>query len=458
MPQVETGRGQVGGQVDSAAVGAGDEVGLADSLRSWVEAQLRPEGYSLPLIKRISLVVAGLLRAESAERGKLILAIDGLKVSAAQPESVARRLVRTLDDPRLDPERVLPSCLKAQLAVLLAEVLAEHARSASDPQHVLRFPLLRIVVDESTKLADVHILVAGLSYQGIVIPLAIRVWKQNQALPAEEYRAHLASLLASVEEVLPPVLRQHVLLLADRAYGRPDFLDLLEALNWHYVVRIQGQTRILCSDGSDEVSLAARTFAPDKGSVWCSGDSPESWPRAIAAFKGAGWRACQFVAAWAPEADEPWLLVTNLKATSERFLDYASRWAIERTFLSWKSHGWDIEALKMTSPLRLGRLLVGIALATLWTLAAGVAHTTTLIEERLAKRREPRRAARQLHLPFAGADRRPFVAKFSLLTWGRNVFHSHPCQTSTPPIRWTLPHWHAPVWSVHAQQLLATNP
>jgi hypothetical protein len=108
MPQVETGRGLVGGQVDSAAVGASGEVGLADALRSWVEAQLRPEGFSLPLIKRLSLVVAGLLRAESAERGKLVLAIDGLKMSAAQPESVARRLVRTLDDPRLNPERCCP--------------------------------------------------------------------------------------------------------------------------------------------------------------------------------------------------------------------------------------------------------------------------------------------------------------------------------------------------------------
>jgi hypothetical protein len=114
----------------------------------------------------------------------------------------------------------------------------------------------------------------------------------------------------------------------------------------------------------------------------------------------------------------------------------------------------------MTSPLRLGRLLVGIALATLWTLACGVAHTAKLIEDRLAKRQEARSVVRQLHLPFDGptADRRPWIGKFSLLTWGRSVFHSHPCQTSTPPIRWTLPHWDAPVWSIYAQQLLATNP
>jgi hypothetical protein len=182
----------------------------------------------------------------------------------------------------------------------------------------------------------------------------------------------------------------------------------------------------------------------------------------VAAFKGAGWRACQFVAAWAPEASEPWLLVTDLTATTERFLDYASRWAIERTFLSWKSHGWDIEALQMESPSRLGRYLVGIALATLWSLACGVAHTTKLIEDRRARRPGApgaRQAVVQLTLPFAEPrDRRPFVAKYSLLAWGRSVLHAHPCQTSTPPLRWRLPDWHAPVWSIHAQALLATRP
>jgi hypothetical protein len=300
--------------------------------------------------------------------------------------------------------------------------------------------------------------VAGLAYQGIVIPLAIRAWPQNASLPPEDYRSQLASLLAGVEEILPPVLRQHVLLLADRAYGRPDFLDLVEALGWRYVIRIQGQTLVKCSDGA---TLAARTFAPRAGSVWCSDPKPDSWPTAIAAFKKAGWRGCQFVAAWAPEAAEPWLLVTNLKATRERFLDYARRWAIERTFLSWKSHGWDIESLQMRSALRLGRYLVGIALATLWTLACGVAHTTTLLEDRLEGRQATRRAVVQLRLPFAEAaeaDRRPWLGKFSLLTWGRSVLHAHPCRTSTPPIRWTLPDWHAPVWSTHAQQLLATSP
>ena len=458
MPQVELGRGLVVGRVVSIVLGgeSSEEVGLAVTVRNWVEEQLRPQGFGLPLIKRVSLLVAGLLRAESAERGKLILAIDQLKVTLAQPESIGRRVVRTLDDPRLDPGRLLPQVLSRQLPILLAEVLREHDASASEPWHAVRFPCLRIVVDESTKRDSVHILAAGLSYQGIVIPLAIRVWKQNQSLAAEEYRSHLASLLASVEELLPPVLRSHVLLLADRAYGRPDFVDLVAALGWQYVIRIQGQTRIKCSD---EATLAARSFASRPGSIGCGGFNPNTWPTAVAAFKKAGWRACQFVAAWAPEAPEPWLLITNLPASKERFLEYASRWAIERTFLAWKSHGWDIESLQLSEPQRLGRYLIGIALATLWTLACGVAHTTELVAERLAKRQETRQAVVQLRLPFAEptADQRPFIAKFSLLTWGRSVLRSHPCRTSTPPLRWSLPDWHAPVWSIHAQELLAVT-
>ena len=281
-------------------------------------------------------------------------------------------------------------------------------------------------------------------------------WSQNHSLPPEEYRSHLVSLLSSVEDILPGVLRQHVLLLADRAYGRPDFIDLVEALGWHYVIRIQGQTQIKLSD---EASLAARDFVKQPGEVWCSGFNPDSYPKALAAFKKSGWRPCQFVAAWAsdpPEAD--WLLVTNLPATKERFLDYASRWAIERTFLAWKSHGWDIESLQTSSPSRLGRYLVAITLATIWTLACAVAHTIKLIEDRLARRQEVRRAVVQLRLPFAEADRRPWIGKFSLLTWGRHVLHQAACQVTSPPLCWSLPDWHAPVWSIHAQQLLATSP
>ena len=111
----------------------------------------------------------------------------------------------------------------------------------------------------------------------------------------------------------------------------------------------------------------------------------------------------------------------------------------------------------MSSPKRLGRYLVATALPTIWTLACAVAHITQLIEDSRDRCREARRLVVQLRLPFAETDHRLWLGTFSLLIRGRSVLHSFPCGISTPPLRWSLPDWHAPPWHIHSQQLLA-NP
>jgi len=432
---------------------------LVESVTGWVEESLRSEGYQLPLIKRIGFLVTGLLRAESARRGDLVMALDQLAVTSAEPESIARRVVRTLDDPRLDPDRVLVHALSLPLQGLLAGVLAEHEQSAaSDPLHAEHFPRLRVIVDETSKVDDVHILVAGLGYQGAAIPLAIRTWKQNAALEPDQYRTELTSLLTSVEALLPPALRSHILLLADRAYGRSDFVDLLNAFGWGWILRIQGQTRIRLSD---ETTVAARSLVTKPGDFWCQRVNARSLPESIAAFKHSGWKRCHFVAAWAPQSNEPWLLVTNLTPTPERFLDYASRWSIERLFLVWKSHGWDIESLQMSSPQRLARYLSALALATIWTLVCGVTHVTTRIQARLSRCPQPTNHCVQPRLPgfdLPTTDHRSLFAKHSLISWGRHILHHAYCQLFTPPMHWLLPDWQAPTWSTHSQLLLAHHP
>lgn len=435
------------------------ERSLVGSVTGWVAESLRSEGYQLPLIKRIGFVVSGLLRAESARRGDLVMALDQLAVTSAEPESIARRVVRTLDDPRLDPDRVLVHALSLPLHRLLAGVLAEHEQSAAqDPLHAESFPRLRVIVDETSKEGDVHILVAGLGYQGAAIPLAIRTWKQNAALAPDQYRTELAGLLTSVEALLPAALRSHILLLADRAYGRSDFVDLLNAFGWRWILRIQGQTRIKLSD---ETTVAARSLVTKAGDFWCRRVDAQSLPTSVAAFKHSGWKKCHFVAAWAPESQDPWLLVTNLTPTQERFLDYASRWQIERLFLVWKSHGWQIESLQMSSPQRLGRYLSILALATIWTLVCGVTYVTTRIQARLSRSQQPPNHRLQPRLPgleLPTTDHRPLFAKHSLLSWGRHVLHHTHCQLFTPATRWLLPNWHAPTWSSHSQRLLSSHP
>jgi hypothetical protein len=135
---------------------------------------------------------------------------------------------------------------------------------------------------------------------------------------------------------------------------------------------------------------------------------------AIGVFQAAGWRGSQVVAMWAKGQAEPWLLLTSLPAKQEGLAEYARRGAIERLFLSWKSHGWEIERSGIGEPQRLGRLLTAIALATLWRLAMALPSAFSHLADLEGQVTGVRVSC--LCLGFTAPPL--WAAKFSLLTWG----------------------------------------
>jgi hypothetical protein len=271
------------------------------------------------------------------------------------------------------------------------------------------------------------------------------------------------------------VLRDHVELVADRAYAVPRLLDLLRALEWDWVLRAQGQIVVRFADGTTH---ALRELVTRPGQVW-RGEatvvptSPREGPRtgvtegplAVSAgdsplevFKGAGWRTSSVLAVWAEGQAEPWLLLTSRPAHRERAATYAQRWAIERLFLSWKSHGWDLERGGVHDAPRFGRLLSGLVLATLWRLVWAIPVAQQHLAD-LAQRAETRALPwGQLALPFDQPltdPQRPWAAKRSLLTWGAVVAHRTPLATTTPAACWHWPDWEAPPWSQQCLQAYA---
>ena len=445
-----------------AAAGPADPAPpLADTVLQWVEAALQEQGHARPVCKRLALLVAGLLSGDRGTPSGVAHAAFTLGVGTAQQEpSVARRVARLLEDPQLDPARLLPDLAAALLPSLLAEVCRAHDHSIGTGPghdgHHGRWIGVRLIVDETTHTDQTHVLVVGLAYRGTVVPMGVRTWPQTTALPERAYWSAVGALLWEVQAQLPPVLRAHVLVLADRGYGVPTMLDLLAALGWHWVVRVQGQTRLRFPDGTER---ALRTLVAGPGTLWTGYTAlPTDAPEAAAAaaplpvFKRAGWRPLHVVAAWADGQAEPWLLVTTLPATPARLADYAARWAIERLFLAWKSHGWDLEAVRRPTPPRLARLLTGYVVATWWLLAAALpvaqAHLDALARPAA---RGPRRPV-QLRLPLFPPSP-PAPAKRSLLTYGRQVFQQLPGRTATPPLCWTFPDWDAPTWAVQCQQV-----
>jgi len=428
----------------------------------WTLERLWAQGVHRPTCKRLALLTAGLLETAGVQRGKLTAAVARLGISAATEPSIARRLERLLDDPALDPERIVPLLTPTLLPTLLAEVCAEHAESARGDAraHGRWYPLL-VLVDETTVRDGVHVLAVGLAYQGIAVPLGVRLWPQNAALPPGAYWAHLHALLSEAPAALPPELRDHVVLVADRGYGVPRLLDLAQALGWAWVVRLPGQTALRLRQGR---VIPAAALAPRPGTVAAyPGDLDDLLPAdeaapdvPVAAFRKAGWRRCRVLAVWAEGADEPWLLATNLPGSRRELLVYARRWAIERLFLHWKSHGWDLECLHGPTPRRVARLLTGMILATYWVLAIGIAHTSTLLAA-TAETAARRRPLEQPHLPGcapAPRDPRPAPAKKSLFTWGRQVLAATAAALRTPAQCWSFPDWHTPTWQAFCQARL----
>lgn len=233
-------------------------------------------------------------------------------------------------------------------------------------------------------------------------------------------------------------------------------LDLLTALGWNWLLRVQGQTRVRLADG---VCRPLRALVAKPGACWSSGFTAGPTTQAAKAepvdvFKASGWRRSQVVAVWAQGQAEPWLLLTSLTATLARVAEYAQRWAIERLFLSWKSHGWDIEASGIHDPQRLGRLLTGIALATLWRLVIALPMALTHLAD-LAARAD--KTTRQLRLPGFLAPARPWVAKYSLLAWGAKVAHTTSLRTATPALCWRLPYWQGRTWKDMCRYVYATS-
>lgn len=421
---------------------------MYEAVLRWVEAVVRPQGYARPLCKRLAVLVSALVAGDRATVGALSASVGALGVSAAQEESIARRLQRTLGDPRLDPARLLPALFGAVLPDLLSGQVAAHAANVGSGHHHQRFVGVVLVIDESSQEDDVHLLVAGVPMGGVVVPLALRCWAQNAPLPEGAYGSALAGLVQEVQAMLPPVLREHVLLVADRGYGVPRTIDLATALGWRWLLRVQGQTRVRMPDGTE---CALAHLCPRRG-VRRLGESPTGTADGLvvpqaAVFKKAGWRAGAVLAVWAPAQAEPWLLVTNLPATRERVADYARRWSIERLFLSWKSRGWDVETSGVRDPQRLARLLSGLAIATLWRLAIALPHAQAHLAALTARAQRPGTTPRQLRLPGFSAPPRPWVAKFSLFSWGARIAQMTPLRTHTPALAWSFPAWHASTWS-----------
>src|SRR5438105_3016252 len=182
-------------------------------------------GRSRPALRRLGLLITGLIAARSCVLAQIAAELWALDLTGATAvSSIERRLRRTLSDERLTP----PTCYQAELASLL-----DWPRLLQGSRRVV------LALDESTCGEAYHLLRLSLQYWGGALPLAWVLSAQNVSLSPGDYWAQIDHLLAEVAALLPPGV--DVVVLADRAYDIAPLVERLQARGWHWDIRVKTQ-------------------------------------------------------------------------------------------------------------------------------------------------------------------------------------------------------------------------
>jgi len=338
-------------------------------------------------IDRLALLVTGIMVARSCVLLKVARELDDLGLTnATENTSIARRLSRIVGDPHLT-------------AAACYTPLLRHLIPWREPQQ--SGTRVVVIVDESSKGKKVHLLRASLAYRGCSIPLSWVIWKQNVPLDGGEYWQSVDTLLTRVAAILPPGL--DVVVLADRAYDVPAFIDRITAHGWHWIVRCraQGSMRVLDHQGR-EASIAELTDSH-------LATPGRRWKMRGRVFKNAGWRDASIVGIWERTAKEPLVVLTDLEPRWEVLSYYGRRFWTEPAFKTDKSAGWQWEDSQVRDLEHQDRLLLAMAWASVLTLLLGAKHAGTQ-RTHLTQRRRRR----------PGHPPKPQHATESLFTQGLN--------------------------------------
>jgi hypothetical protein len=368
-------------------------------------------------VKRLALLVVGVVAAQGVTLARVADELLSLGLTrATEADSIKRTLGRILGDARLEPRTWFEPVLKQSLD--WAGLLRGSKR-------------LLLAVDESSNKDQVHLLRVGLPYWGHCQPLVWDIWPQNRPLDQEPgYWGRLDAVLARVADLLPGGLQ--VIVLADRAYDIPAFIDRLGAYGWHWAVRLKAQASTCFRDrlgheGGIKALLRQHVRAP--GMRW----KTRGW-----VFKEAGWRQASIVAFWALSEDEPLVVISDLPPRWDLLRLYGTRFWIEPGFRSDKKLGWHWEDCQVRKLAHHRRLLLAMAWATLLTLCLGLAEAKAKLS-RLDQRRVHRRQGK----PFVG---KPRHAEQSLFTMGLRRTRDWLYGARNRAILWLLSELDADCW------------
>ncbi len=291
------------------------------------------------LAKTLAALSFAMSLARSCRSLEVAVSLPGSALAA----SVRRRFERFIANSRLDVTKVY-----AQLAAAIGE-----RRRGKE---------LVLIVDESDRddsLRSLRILAAMKHRCLPLLAVAYTPSGWSQRARTQKMNDFLLEQLTLVHSWLEPYDLK-VTLLADRGLAWPSVARLCQQFGWHYVLRLQDQTKMRSSDGTEstvrqllysKAGRLLRRFARVDG---------------VEVFKKAGWVSdCCVTAVRDKKCKQPWYLLSDLPAGYARVRRYCKRMWCEQSFRDEKSAGVRWRDSRINDPERATRLLLLIALA-LW--------------------------------------------------------------------------------------------
>jgi hypothetical protein len=167
--------------------------------------------------------------------------------------------------------------------------------------------------------------------------------------------------LQEMLEQVAAFLKEHVksvLFLADRGFRDCDWANLCLKLGWSYGIRLASNTYVTLADGR-QLSISELGVQPGTSGffqdVLVTQDEKLKGNLSVTWTNGSRGEKIELVA-----------VLSDRPAAQARLDEYACRMRIEESFRDDQSGGFDLEHTRLKHPERLERLLLAVALATLW--------------------------------------------------------------------------------------------
>lgn len=165
----------------------------------------------------------------------------------------------------------------------------------------------------------------------------------------------LKKMLERVKKLLQTRVKR-IIFLADRGFRDCDWAQLCLKLGWNYAIRVTCNTYITLSDGR---TGRIDAFVPQNcyryfQNVWLTQEKK---------------LLTNLSATWTTDKNgnpELVAVISNQPACRARLREYGRRMSIEQSFRDDKSGGFDMEHIQLQHADRIERLLLAMAIATLW--------------------------------------------------------------------------------------------